>query len=78
MSGDHEYPCVCHVCGLEYTLRAHFLSAGITQYGADRRERAIRSCGKHPGSEVRAAYLRITGGGPDGLTAAISASRTEA
>ena len=75
---DRIYPCVCHVCGHEYDLRAAFMSAGITQYGADGRERAIRSCGKHPAADVRAAYLRITGGGPDGLAAAIAASRTEA
>lgn len=75
---DREYPCVCHVCGVEYSLRARFMSAGLTQYGADGRERAVRSCGKHDGREVRAAYLRITGGGPGGLGEAIRASQTEA
>ena len=67
---ERDYPCVCHVCGAEYTLRARFMSAGITQYGADGRERAIRSCGKHSAAEIRAAERWFT--------AAISASQTEA
>jgi len=51
-------PCECQVCGKRYVVETEFLSASSLRVGEDGVQRALASCGKHSGEEIRAVWER--------------------
>lgn len=61
MTRERDYPCKCHVCEREFTIRTTFLG-GVDWLLPDGRRVTMHACASHTADEVRAAWNRVTQG----------------